>query len=339
MQDSGNSGETGKGVVLYIYCRRRGAGVGKTAREGASVAKILYVDWDERLAGLVRDFLAGAGHECMAVARGALACDALRDTGAGLVIVEVMMPDVCGFEICRRIRADRELFTTPVMLVSNMAADEEIQHGLAQGADDYLPKPLDSNLFMARVMSLLANAASVSESDPLTGLVSHRLEKYSVQHRISARRPFALVCLELVNLVEFGHKAGMDARNKALRHAARILTVCGKPLNDDTFRPAHMGAGHFMCLVQPDMAERFCGWVHNSWQEHLPEMYSSLGLTYAAEGEKNPNGTPPVTALVYYTVCSSRAGGSVQECFETLASIRDHARRVGNGIYADRRAR
>jgi CheY-like chemotaxis protein len=303
------------------------------------VAKIVYVDWDERLSGVIRDFLIASGHECVTVARGALACDALREMGADLAIVEVMMPDICGFEICRRVRADRDLFTTPVMLVSYMAADEEIQHGLAQGSDDYLPKPLDSNLFLARVMSLLANSGSVCEPDPLTGLASHRLEKYSVQHRISARKPFAVVCLELVNLVEFGHKAGIEARNKALRHAARILSVCGKPLNDESFRPAHMGAGHFMCLIQPDMAEKYCGWVHNSWQDHLPELYSSLGLTAPVEGSNPLNGMPCVSALVYYTVCSSRAGGSVQECFETLASIRDHARRVGDGIYADRRAR
>ena len=87
------------------------------------------------------------------------------------------MPDVCGFEICRRVRADHGLFTTPVMLVSQMAAEEEIQHGLAQGADDYLAKPFDFNLLQGRIMSLLANSASVGETDALTGLVGHKLKK------------------------------------------------------------------------------------------------------------------------------------------------------------------
>jgi DNA-binding response OmpR family regulator len=116
-----------------------------------------------------------------------MALDTLRSWGADIAIVEVMMPDVCGFEICRRVRADKDLFTKPVMLVSYMAADEEIQHGLAQGADDYLPKPLDSNLFNARAMSLVNNAASVTDPDPLTGLSGHRLAKYWIQNRISAQ--------------------------------------------------------------------------------------------------------------------------------------------------------
>ena len=303
------------------------------------MAKIIYVDWDERLAGAIREFLVASGHECLTLTQGSLVSDALRETGADLVIAEVMMPDVCGFEICRRIRADLGLFTTPVMLVSHMAAEEEVQHGLAQGADDYLAKPFDSNLFQARITSLLANSATVGESDPLTGLVSNRLEKYLVQQRISARRPFALVCLELVNLVEFGRRVGMDARNRALREGARILSVCGTPLDDASFSPAHMGAGHFMCLIETEMADKYCDWVHNSWNEHLPGLYKSLGLLVPGEGGRVASAVPCVSALVYYTVCSSRAGGSVQECFETLASISDHARRAGGGIYADRRAR
>ncbi len=303
------------------------------------MAKIIYVDWDERLAGAIREFLGAQGHECVTLTQGAQACETLRESKADLAIAEVMMPDVCGFEICRRVRADHETFTTPVMLVSHMAAEEEIQHGLAQGADDYLAKPFDSNLFQTRISSLLSNAATIHESDPLTGLVSHRLEKYLVQQRISARRPFALVCLELVNLVEFGRRVGIDARNKVLREGARILSVCGKPLNDAAFNPAHMGAGHFMCLTEPDMAERFCDWVHQSWNDHLAGLYTSLGLPAPGEGARVANAVPCVSALVYSTTCSSRAGGSVQECFETLASIRDHARRTGGGIYADRRVR
>ncbi len=303
------------------------------------MAKIVYVDWDERFSGVIGEFLRSSGHEFVTVTRGAAACDTVRETQADLVVVEVMMPDICGFEICRRVRADRGLFTTPVMLVSQMAAEEEIQHGLAQGADDYLAKPFDSNVFQTRIMSLLANSATIGESDALTGLVSHRLKKYMVQHRISARKPFAIVCLELMNLVEFGRKAGIEARNRALQQGARILSACGKPLNDEFFHPAHMGAGHFMCVVQPDMAEKYCGWVHSLWKEQLPDLYASLGLSHAAEPGRGGNGMPGLSALVYYTVCSSRAGRSVQECFEILAAIRDHARLVGEGVYADRRMR
>jgi len=87
------------------------------------------------------------------------------------------------------------------------------------------------------------------------------------------------------------------------------------------------------------MAEQYSDWVHNAWTEQTPKLYSSLGLPFSADGTRGSSNVPCVSALVYSTVCSSRPGESVQECFETLASIRDHARQTGGGVYADRRAR
>ncbi len=301
------------------------------------MARILYVDNDRRLAGVVRDFLAAAGHECNTVSRGELACESLRELGGDVAIVEVMMPDVCGFEILRRIRADRELFATPVMLVSHMVAEEEIEHGLAQGADDYLHKPLDYVEFQARVKSLLASSTAITQPDPVTHLMNERLAKYTVEHHISLRKPFALVCLELENLAEFGNKAGIEAGNMLLRHAGRILEVCGQCLKDGFLRPAHLGAAHFMCLTPPDMAEKYCRWVHSAWREHLPAIYASLGLPGTDSERATDQKVPRVNVLMYYTVCSGQPGRSVHDCFQTLTTIRKVAHRNSEGIYADRR--
>ena len=255
--------------------------------------------------------------------------------GGDLAIVEVMMPDVCGFEILRRIRADRELFATPVMLVSYMAAEEEIQHGLAQGADDYIYKPLDFESFRTRAMSLLASSATIMQPDPLTNLMNERLAKCMVEHHISARRPFAVMCMELMQMVEFCRRAGVEASKAALLHAAGILEDCGRLLHDEFFRPAHMGAGHFMCIVRPEMAESYCGSVLRTWREQLPDFYSSVGFVpKSAELGRDAAG---VNALVYYTVCTGQPRRSVRDCFQTLMTIREHARWNGEGIYADRR--
>jgi DNA-binding response OmpR family regulator len=296
------------------------------------MAKILYVDQDKRISGVVRDLLTASGHECATLSRGAQACDSLRELGADLMIVEVLLPDVCGFEILRRIRADRELFATPVMLVSQMNTEEEVQHGMAQGADDYLQKPPDAAQFLARVKSLLAAAALVRQPDPLTHLMNEHLAKYTVEHHLSLREPFALVCLELMQLAEFGQKAGAEAGNKVLRHAAHILEACARPLKDDSFQAAHMGAAHFMCLMRPDMAGTYCEWVCGTWRAHVPALYASIGLA-GTDDE-----VPRVGALVYYTVYSGQRGSSVHDCFQKLMTIREHAHRNGEGIYADRRA-
>lgn len=305
------------------------------------MARVLYVDWDAQAGAWVRNVLGSAGIECLLETRGGRVCDVLKQSGASAVLMEVMLPEVSGFETCRRIRADRELFTLPVMLVSSMSAEEELHHGLRQGADDFLPKPCDPTTLLSRLKALLDGAVGLGEPDPLTALMNHRMAKYEIQHRISRKSRFALACMELVNLVEFGRAAGVDARNKALRHAARILEAAGERIKDPGFLVAHMGAGHFVAMLSPGSAERFCKAAHKSWQEHEPELYEALGITAAvAEHERtrsHDGGVPPVRALVYCTGVRSSAGHSVHACFENLAQLRLHARGLGEGVYTDRR--
>lgn len=305
------------------------------------MAKVLYVDWDAQAGAWVRNVLGAGGIDCLLETRGGRVCDVLKQSGASAVLMEVMLPEVSGFETCRRIRADRDLFTLPVMLVSSMSAEEELRHGLGQGADDFLPKPCDPVTLTARLKALLDGAAGLKEPDPLTALMNHRMAKYEIQHRISRKARFALACMELVNLVEFGRAAGADARNKALRHAARILEACGERLKDPGFIAAHMGAGHFVAALSPGNAERFCKSVHKSWQEHEPEFYDALGVTAAvAEHERTrgqAGGVPPVRALVYCTGVRTSAGHSVHACFENIAQLRTHARSLGEGVYTERR--
>ncbi len=301
------------------------------------MAKILCADSDKRLSWLPNDFWDTTGHEWAAVPCGASVCDFLRDHGGDLAIVEVMLPDVCGFEVCRRIRADRQLFTTPVMLVSQTADTEEIEHGLAQGADDYLDKSLDSLELQRRIRSVLDASAAAAMPDPVTNLMNERMAKYMVQHCVSARNPFALVCFEVIRLAEFARQAGTGAAGIALRRAACILETCGRPLKDDFFRPAHMGAAHFMCLVPPKMAEKYCNWVYSTWVKRLPELYEFLGVVPADPDKPGTQGVPCLDALLYYTVCPGHTRSSAHDCFQTLITIREHALRSGGGIFADHR--
>lgn len=307
------------------------------------MAKVLCVDWDERVSARVAESLSDAGHQCVLETRGDRACDAVLRHSPDVIVMEVMLPGICGFEVCRRIRADRTLYTLPVVLVSSMDSDEEVRHGLAQGADDYIPKPFEPGLLVSRLQAVLAGVNGLREPEPMTGLAGHRLTKYEIHHRICVRKPFALACLELANLVQFGRAAGETARMKTLRHAADLMRKCGVALGDPDFLCAHMGAGHFVALLAPENANRYCGLIYKAWQDGQEALYKSLGVAHAIRqfemGGGLPGGIPPIQTLVYCTGNRSVIGSSAQECFEILGDIRSHARNTGAGIYCDRRTR
>ncbi|HOJ68182.1 MAG TPA: response regulator [Candidatus Hydrogenedentes bacterium] len=293
------------------------------------MAKVIYADWDETLGNQVKALLNANGLECDWVKSGREALNLMEQDSAQLVVAEIMMPDVSGFELCRRIRALDRGWETPVLLVSSMSAEEEVRHALAQGADDFLSKPIHPPMLVTKVNHLLNADPPVAQPDPVTGLFNHRHMKYLLQRRLVKKEPFALVCAELLNMPRFKKAAGEEGRNKAMRHLARILEACGKKVQSG-FAAAHMGGGHFVCLMPPQYAQAFGKSAYRLWTEHIPELCDALGIRMNS-GEALPE------AAVYFMFTGNRQGTTAQECFTRLAQIRGMAIAAGPGVFLDRR--
>jgi len=114
--------------------------------------RVLIIDDDEALAGMVREFLTARGLavESEARARTGLAC--LERNEFEAVILDVMLPDLDGFEVCRRIR---ERSNVPILMLTARGDETDRIVGLELGADDYLPKPFSLHELLARLRAIL----------------------------------------------------------------------------------------------------------------------------------------------------------------------------------------
>ena len=165
------------------------------------MARILLVDDDARTAQFIRDHFRNAGHECLVTDRGEKVLDIARSNSIDLLVLDIMLPGgTSGFEVCRRVRADSELYTMPVLMLSAMSADEEVVHGLAQGADDYITKPFDIQNLLQHSEALIRANSDTRALDELTTLPNGNAIKREVQRRVSRQELFALASVELLNL-------------------------------------------------------------------------------------------------------------------------------------------
>lgn len=305
------------------------------------VANILCIDTDRHFGKFICAHLKDAGHSCILDSRGDRVLKMIEHHSVDIVIAEVMLPDVCGFEICRRIRAHAEFFMVPVILYSSMASEDEVHHGLDQGADDYLTKPFDTKTLAARVNEQLKAAYHASQPDPTTGLSSAKMIKAIIQRNITQKIPFATAYVELDNIAEFGKFAGDAHRDKALRHISRILERYGKALESPQFHAAHMGLGHFVCVMQPEFIVPYCERIAQSWESHLPEFYDSVGLKMpkASAAEMKNARTVPLLGLIMCITDSELSGAdSVKDYFDVLAQLRKKAvAEGGSGLHVDHR--
>ena len=301
------------------------------------MAVILIVDDDQQLVTQIAAKLAAAGHTCLTGSNGERALEILSQNAVDLLILDVMIPGISGFEVCRRIHANMDLYTLPIIIISAMNSDEEVAHGLAQGADDYLTKPFRLDVLATRVQRLLGAHSNNDLCDELTSLPGAKHIKLEIQRAINLKEHFATIYVELLHINELGRALGHEARAKTIRHLARGLHQCGAEFGSEVFKAGHMGGGHFICLIEPDHAMDYCRMVNKLWKKHLPALQESLGLAPQEDGGF-PKGVPNLALLFCIAVHEPPIHGSTQDLFDTLTHLRQKALSDGEaGLHVDRR--
>ena len=122
----------------------------------ASKARILCVDDDEDLLHINSTVLQSAGYDVVRACSGNECLSRVREVRPDLVLLDVMLPDTNGFDVCRKIKEDPELLGTYVILISGMEISSDSQiRGLQTGADGYLVRPISGQELLARIQSIL----------------------------------------------------------------------------------------------------------------------------------------------------------------------------------------
>ncbi len=127
--------------------------------------KILVVEDEPSLVFTLRDTLENEGYEATVSETGNDAMDLVHEIKPDLVILDVMLPGISGFDICKKIREDK--YTFPIIMLT--ARDQEIDKvtGLNIGADDYMTKPFGVKELLARIQARLRRANSYSKTGPM----------------------------------------------------------------------------------------------------------------------------------------------------------------------------
>jgi len=123
--------------------------------QNAPSFKILIVDDDKAIIRILRSYLEQAGYAVLTAYDGSSALHILRSDKPDLLVLDLMLPDRDGWDITRLIRNDRNLSTTPIIMLTARVDDADKIIGLELGADDYITKPFNAREVVARVKALL----------------------------------------------------------------------------------------------------------------------------------------------------------------------------------------
>jgi DNA-binding response OmpR family regulator len=135
--------------------------------------RILVVDDERRMVGFIRLNLEQDGFEVIEAFNGTEALDRLRDSLPDLILLDVMMPDIDGFEVLKMIR---EISQVPVIMLTAKGEEDDKVKGLELGADDYITKPFSPRELVSRVKAVLRRGASQEEDEEGVIEVDDRLK-------------------------------------------------------------------------------------------------------------------------------------------------------------------
>jgi putative two-component system response regulator len=254
--------------------------------------KILIVDDETGARAALEFLLRREGFEVRDAADGPAAIQECASFRPDLILLDIMMPGMDGFEVCRRIKATPETRLTPVVLITGLTGTEDRIMGINAGADDFLSKPIDLNELLARTRSLLRLKQYTDELENAEAVL------FSLAHSIEARDPYTHGhCERLAEMsARMGERLGVaEEQIKALRRAGVVHDI-GKVAVADSIllKPGPLTADEAKIMQKhPVVGERICAPL-KTFRLVLPiirhhhEKHDGTGYPDGLQGEEIP---------------------------------------------------
>ncbi|PYV94425.1 MAG: metal-dependent phosphohydrolase, partial [Acidobacteria bacterium] len=219
--------------------------------------KILVVDDDAANRELLQETLIAEGMEVVTAPDGRSSLEEFARLKPDLVLLDVNMPFLDGFEVCRRLKSNPETRLTPVVLVTGLTGREDRVRGIKSGADGFLSKPVDQSELLAHVRSLLSLKAHTDE------LERAELVLFALARCIEGKDPNTEGHCERLSgySVQLGKEIGLpDDQLVALRRAGIVHDI-GKVAVPETIllKPGRLTPEEFLVVQHhPVLGERIC---------------------------------------------------------------------------------
>jgi putative two-component system response regulator len=225
--------------------------------EDAMAGKILVVDDDAANRELLEEFLVAEGLEVVTAPDGRSSLEAFARLAPDLVLLDVNMPYVDGFEVCRRLKSNPDTRLTPVVLVTALSATDDRVRGIKVGADGFLSKPVDHSELLAHVRSLLSLKAYTDELERAESVL------FALARSIEGKDPYTEGHCERLSgySARLGQRIGLaEDQIIALRRAGSVHDI-GKVAVPDAIllKPGRLTPEEFRIMQEhPVVGERIC---------------------------------------------------------------------------------
>ncbi len=234
---------------------------------------VLVVDDDPALCALIVEALEPEALRCAVAHDGRTALDMAVSQRPDLIVLDLLLPELSGEEVLRRLGADHRTRYIPVVLVTANSSIEQLVRLLRAGADDYITKPFDLDELAARVLTALRRARTLGGLNPLSGLPGNAAISDEIARRLAHREPFACLYIDLDHFKSFNDRYGFTRGDELIRALAAAIFDTVADLSCEECFLGHVGGDDFVALADTAVAQRLADGIVARFAERSRELY------------------------------------------------------------------
>ena len=216
-------------------------------------ARLLVVEDDVDIGKMLKIYFSGMDFDVDVAVRGADALEKTKQVLPHLIVLDIMLPDIDGYEVCRNLRTNMRTSHIPVIFLTQKDERSDKLQGLELGADDYITKPFDIEELKLRVQGAIRRSERESLTDPRSGLPAGRLIEEQLR-RIIREKGWALLDARVNNFEPFKDVYGFVAGDDVLRFTAMMIGEIVDELGTTSDFIGHAGGDNFIIITTEEKA-------------------------------------------------------------------------------------
>jgi PleD family two-component response regulator len=288
-------------------------------------SRLLVVEDDVDIGNMLKIYFSGMEYEVDVAVRGSEALEKTKQVLPNLIVLDIMLPDIDGYEVCRNLRTNMRTSHIPVIFLTQKDERSDKLQGLELGADDYITKPFDIEELKLRVQGAIKRSERESLTDPRSGLPSSRLIEDQLR-RIIRQKGWALLDARVNNFESFKDVYGFVASDDVLRFTAMLLGEVVDELGTSSDFIGHAGGDNFIVITTDDKATTLKARLKERFDAEVLTHYNFMdrqqGFVQAPAADGTTTKVPFMTMSVGIVSPSAHSFADIREITELAAEAR-----------------
>ncbi|MCR4436387.1 MAG: response regulator [Clostridiales bacterium] len=299
--------------------------------------KILIIDDSVLMVRYITDILQNAGYEVVSASNGREGIAKVREEKPDLVLLDVVMPEIDGFEVCKILREDDSNNLMPIIILTSQGNEDDKLTGLELGADDYILKPFNHRELLSRVRNTLRRVERNRRANPLTGLQGNIEIQTEINYRIAKKAVFAVIYADLDNFKAYNDVYGFASGDRVIILTADIIADNVHQYGTPGDFIGHIGGDDFVVITVPENVVQTCEGIIRDFDRKIPELYLEEDRKKGYITTANRQGeviTYPIMSISLAVVTNeNREIESYLQAAEIAAELKKKAKAVNRSVY------